>query len=263
MSYTDKLTALSTSIKSKAGLSSSETLSLVRMKEIIDGLSSGVDASIVTATAADCLNTKKILLADGSLVSGTIATKSGVTTTLSKSTTSYTIPAGYYSSTGKVSIVSQTKTVTPSSSSQSITADSGKVLTGVTVGGTGLFTKYTGSFTASSSSYVNISLGTTYSSSGILVICSSSITLSTDSYGSPSSTSRIYGCISDSSSSGVCYAFYGESGEQYGTYNGGAYLVESIYCTRSGSGTSIKITAGSSSYATAKFSGSYKWFYFG
>ena len=170
MSYTDKLIALSNSIKAK-NPNYTGNLSLAKMKEAVDGISSGVDASVITATAADCLNTKKILLADGSLASGTIATKSGVTTTLSKSTTSYTIPVGYYSSTGKVSITTQTKTVTPSSSSQSITADSGKVLTAVTVNAKQGKNKYTGSVNISSESYsISIPLGMTYSSSNHLYI---------------------------------------------------------------------------------------------
>ena len=163
MSYTDKLTALSNSIKVK-NPNYTGNLSLAKMKEAVDGISKGVDTSIITATAADCLSTKKILLSNGTLVSGTIATRSAVTTTLSKSTTSYTIPAGYYSSTGKVSIVSQTKTVTPSSSSQSITADSGKVLTGVTVNGHGKKTRKSGTIIGDGSTEFSINLGVATSS---------------------------------------------------------------------------------------------------
>ena len=161
MSYTDKLTALSTSIKSKAGLSSSETLSLVRMKEIIDGLSSGVDASIVTATVADVLAAKKVIIANGTLVDGTMTNNGAVSKVLTSSSKSYTIPAGYHNGSGTVKINAQTKTVSSSTSAQTVTADSNYCLTGVTIGANSNLTIYTGSFTlGSSSGYDNTYTGT-------------------------------------------------------------------------------------------------------
>ena len=159
MSYTDKLTALSNSIKAK-NPNYTGNLSLAKMKEAVDNISSGVDTSVITATAADCLSTKKILLADGSLVSGSIATNSAVTKTLTTSSTSYTIPSGYEGGTSVISINEQSKSVTPTTSSQNITADSGKVLTSVVVSavpGRGIYK--TGSFTHSGSDiYLTLSL---------------------------------------------------------------------------------------------------------
>ena len=46
---------------------------------------------------------------------------------------SYTVPSGYHNGSGAVSIVLETKNVTPSASSQTITPTSGKVLSTVTV----------------------------------------------------------------------------------------------------------------------------------
>ena len=164
MPYTDKLTALSNSIKAK-NPSYTGTLSLAKMKEAVDNISSGVDTSVITATAADCLNTKKILLADGSLVSGSIATNSAVSKTLTTSSTSYTIPSGYHNGSGKISISTQTKTVTPSTSSQSITADSGKVLTGVTVGAKSGRSLYYGTVKGTGGTSLTIPVGVSFTPS--------------------------------------------------------------------------------------------------
>lgn len=91
------------------------------------------DTSAVTAGAADVLANKIIVNADGETISGTMANNGAVTKTLDASSTSYTVPKGYHSGSGKVSITTETKTATPTKSSQDITPTSGKVLTKVTV----------------------------------------------------------------------------------------------------------------------------------
>lgn len=92
------------------------------------------DTSSVTATAADVLANKIIVLANGTVETGTMPNNGTVTTqTLSGSKTSYTIPKGYHSGSGKVQIQTETKTATPSTTSQDITPSSNKVLTKVTV----------------------------------------------------------------------------------------------------------------------------------
>lgn len=63
----------------------------------------------------------------------TIVNRGKVTQTLNTSTKSYTIPAGYHNGQGTVSIATQEKTVTGSRSNQTVTPDSGKVLSKVTV----------------------------------------------------------------------------------------------------------------------------------
>lgn len=91
------------------------------------------DVSATTTTASDVLTGKVFTDANGKVTTGTMANNGAVTQTLSTSTTSYTIPKGYHSGTGKVSITLETKSATPTKSSQTITPTSGKVLSSVTV----------------------------------------------------------------------------------------------------------------------------------
>lgn len=66
---------------------------------------------------------------------GTMPNNGTVTEVLDTSSNnqSYSIPAGYHSGSGSVSIVLETKSTTPTTSSQTITPTSGKVLSSVTV----------------------------------------------------------------------------------------------------------------------------------
>ena len=91
------------------------------------------DTSSVTASAADVLTTKIIVGADGSTIPGTMPNNGKVTKALDSSTTSYTIAKGYHNGEGKVSVTTETKTATPTKSTQNITATTGKLMTKVTV----------------------------------------------------------------------------------------------------------------------------------
>ena len=91
------------------------------------------DVSSVTAAAGDVLTGKVIVLADGTVATGTMANNGAVSKTLDATTITYTIPKGYHSGTGTVKIVLETKTVTPTKSAQEITPTTGKVLSKVTV----------------------------------------------------------------------------------------------------------------------------------
>lgn len=93
------------------------------------------DVSSVTATAADVLATKIIVTANGTMTAGTMPNNGAVSKVLDASTNNqtYTVPAGYHSGSGSVSIVLETKTVTPGDSSQDVVPTSGKVLSKVTV----------------------------------------------------------------------------------------------------------------------------------
>lgn len=91
------------------------------------------DVSSVTAAAGDVLTGKVIVLADGTVATGTMTNNGAANKTLDATTVSYTIPKGFHSGTGTVKIVVETKTVTPSKSTQTITPTSGKVLSKVTV----------------------------------------------------------------------------------------------------------------------------------
>lgn len=91
------------------------------------------DVSSVNAVAGDVLTGKIYVTDDGTVTTGTMPNNGAVNRTLDVTTISYTIPKGYHSGTGKVQIVLETKTVTPTKSVQDITPTSGKVLSKVTV----------------------------------------------------------------------------------------------------------------------------------
>ena len=91
------------------------------------------DVSATTTTAADVLTGKVFTDVDGKVTTGTMTNNGAVSKTLDTTTTSYTIPKGYHSGSGKVSISTETKTATPTKSNQTISATSGKVLSSVTV----------------------------------------------------------------------------------------------------------------------------------
>ena len=91
------------------------------------------DVSSTTAAAGDVLAGKVYVLADGTITTGTMLNNGTVSKTLDATTISYTIPKGYHSGTGTVTITLETKAVTPTKSAQEITPTSGKVLSKVTV----------------------------------------------------------------------------------------------------------------------------------
>jgi len=93
------------------------------------------DVSATTAEEADVLANKVFVKADGSSAAGTMPNNGAVTKTLDATTgnQSYTVPKGYHSGTGAVSITLETKSATPTEAAQDITPSTGKVLSKVTV----------------------------------------------------------------------------------------------------------------------------------
>lgn len=91
------------------------------------------DVSSVTAAAEDVLTGKVVVTAAGVVTTGTMANNGAVNQTLDAAKTAYTIPKGYHSGLGKVQIVAETKSVTPTKSAQTVTPTTGKVLTKVSV----------------------------------------------------------------------------------------------------------------------------------
>lgn len=91
------------------------------------------DVSSVNTTAADVLTGKIYVTADGTVTTGTMANNGAVERVLDVTAITYTIPKGYHSGTGKVSISLETKSVTPTKSTQKIAPTAGMVLSEVTV----------------------------------------------------------------------------------------------------------------------------------
>lgn len=93
------------------------------------------DVSGVTAAAGDVLADKVIVDANGENVTGSMVNNGAVDKTLdaSASNQSYTVPSGFHNGSGKVKIVLEEKSATPTKSTQNITPTNGKVLSKVTV----------------------------------------------------------------------------------------------------------------------------------
>lgn len=91
------------------------------------------DVQSVTAAAADVLANKVIVESDGTVTAGTMPNNGAVTGSVTPAAPTYTIPAGYHNGSGTVSATTETKSATPSTSSQTITPTTGKFLSSVTV----------------------------------------------------------------------------------------------------------------------------------
>ena len=91
------------------------------------------DVSAVTSAAGDVLTGKIFVTSSGVATAGTMPNIGTVNKTLDVTTVTYTIPKGYHSGSGKVQLVLETKSVTPSKSVQNITPTTGKVLSELTV----------------------------------------------------------------------------------------------------------------------------------
>lgn len=91
------------------------------------------DVSSVTATANDVLSSKVIVDATGKQIAGAMPNNGAVAVTLNVGSKSYTVPKGYHDGKGNVSIITETKAITPSLAEQTVEATSGKVIESVTV----------------------------------------------------------------------------------------------------------------------------------
>lgn len=88
---------------------------------------------VSAAAAAGNILEGKSAYVNGELVEGSMADNGSVSENLHVSNTSYTVPAGYHDGYGKVTITLETKTVTPTKSTQNVVPADGKVLSKVTV----------------------------------------------------------------------------------------------------------------------------------
>lgn len=91
------------------------------------------DVSSTTAAAGDVLAGKIFVTSSGAVTTGTMANNGAVNKTLTAQEQNYTIPKGYHSGAGSVSISPESKTATPTKAKQTISPTAGKVLTSVTV----------------------------------------------------------------------------------------------------------------------------------
>lgn len=91
------------------------------------------DVSGVTATADKVLDGVFYVDSSGKLTEGAMANNGSVIKKLDTSTTSQSIAKGYHDGTGSVSITLESKSATPTKSSQTIQPTSGKVLSAVSV----------------------------------------------------------------------------------------------------------------------------------
>ena len=87
----------------------------------------------VTAEAGDVLAGKVIVSATGEEITGTMKDNGNIAEVISVANPSVTIAAGKHGGTGTVSLVTETKEVTPTKSAQTVNATEGKVIASVTV----------------------------------------------------------------------------------------------------------------------------------
>lgn len=91
------------------------------------------DVSAVTVTEEDVLTGKIFVGGDGVSKAGTMPNNGAVTKKLTAADPAYTVPKGYHSGQGSVSIDPEPKTATPTKSQQTISPTEGKVLSTVTI----------------------------------------------------------------------------------------------------------------------------------
>lgn len=180
MGLNSLMTALCDQVRRLTGASGK--LGISKMTNELSKINLGVDVSGADAAAGDVLSGKKFVGSNGVVEEGGMTNNGAVSQTLTATKKSYTIPPGYHNGNGKVKINTQTKSVTPSSSAQTVNPDTGYLLSSVTVGAASSGKSvYTGTIFLSKSevSQIQIDTGVTLKSGDtfILVIADSQLGL--------------------------------------------------------------------------------------
>lgn len=92
------------------------------------------DVSGVTAEPGDVRAGKMVVDAEGNLFAGEMADNGAISKVVDAETPEVSIPEGYHNGEGKVNVVLEEKSVTPTEEEQEVTPSAGKVLGKVTVG---------------------------------------------------------------------------------------------------------------------------------
>ena len=105
------------------------------------------------------------MLQDGAMVN-----QGAVSASLDATNKNYTIPAGYHDGSGKVSVTTQTKSVTPSSAQQTVYPDSGKLLSAVTVAAQSGKMVYSGTVSSTTEIFSSVNTGVALSDGDIFIM---------------------------------------------------------------------------------------------
>lgn len=169
MSLKTTLEALGNQVRRLSGRTNK--MSLDAMTQALSGVNVGSNVSGADASITDVLNGKKFVGANGTLETGAMTNNGAVSKRLDTSTKTYNIPAGYHNGGGKVQIETQTKSVTPSASAQTVYPDAGKVLSAVTVAAmAGGKEVHTGTLNMNSATGINLDTKTAVSSADTFIL---------------------------------------------------------------------------------------------